>query len=333
MRNVALALFGFALLVSWAVAQNPTPATVGWAEKMIKDKSTHDFGTVARGGKLVHRFTITNIYAVRMEIVSLVSGCGCVTATAGKRSLAPRDETEIEVVMDTTRVVGPKSVAVRFTVGPEFVSSAEVRVSAVVRGDIVFNPGQFTFGSVPRGQSPSMALDVEYAGNLPWAIQEITIRKDFPFTIASRELYRQQGKVGYQLQLTLKPDAPPGTIKEDIYLKTNDPNTPMVPLMVEANVLPALTVAPSPLNLGTVKVGDALIRRVVVRGTKPFTLTAVEGASEVTPAGELKTAPSTVQTLTLQIKMDKPGDFHKTVEIKTEQGDSATLVVEGTAAP
>jgi hypothetical protein len=336
MRTFALALLALVVvLVTRITAQNPTPVTVGWAEKMIKDNPAHDFGTVPRGGKLIHRFPITNIYAVRMEIVSLVSGCGCVTATAAKRVLEPRETTYIEVVMDTSRIQGgqQKAVAVRFTVGPEFVSSAEVRVSASVRGDIVFNPGQFNFGNVPRGQAPVMAVDVEYAGNLPWQIQEITIRKDFPFTITSKELYRQPGRVGYQLQLTLKADAPAGSIKEDLYLKTNDPASPTVPVLVEANVLPALAVAPNPLNLGAVKVGEVLVRRVVVRGNKPFVVTGVDGGSEVTAAGELRTAPAAVQTLTLNIKLDKQGDFQKTVEIKSDQGESAQLIVEGTAVP
>jgi len=323
------------MLVAPGFGQNPvvTSPAVGWAEKMLTTNPVHDFGIVARGGKLVHRLPITNIYAVRMEIVSLVSGCGCVSATSAKRVLEPRETTNIEVVMDTTRVVGPKSVSVRFTVGPEFVSSAEVRVSANVRGDIVFNPGQFNFGSVPHGQTPTMKVDVEYAGQQQWQILEITVGKEFPFTIASKELYRQPGRVGYQLQLTLKPNAPAVPIKEDIFLKTNDPTSPLVPVLVEANIQPTLTVAPASLALGTVKIGEAMVRRVVVRGTKPFVLAAVEGATEVTAAGELKTAPSGVQTLALNIKVDALGDFRKVVEIKTDQGESVQLIVEGTAAP
>lgn len=308
------------------------PAQVGWAEKMLKETS-HDWGTVPRGGKLTHKFRVTNIYAVRMEVVQLTSGCGCVTASAAKRVLEPRESTDLEVVMDTTRVVGPKSVVVKFTVGPEFVSSAEVRVAANVRGDIVFNPGQFNLGSVPRGQTPTQSLDVEYAGGQNWQIKEISIRKDFPFTVASRELYRQQGRVGYQLQLTLKGDAPAGPIKEELYLKTNDPATPLVPILVEANVQAALTVTPGTLTLGTVKVGEPLVRRVVVRGTKPFAIAAVEGGPEVTPAGELRTAPSPVQTLAISVKIDKPGDFRKVVDVKTDAGENVQLVVEGTAVP
>ena len=66
-----LALAALAILTSSASAQ-------GWAEKMFPEGINHDFGTVAKGTQLLHKFKIINIYAVRMEITSIKSGCGCV---------------------------------------------------------------------------------------------------------------------------------------------------------------------------------------------------------------------------------------------------------------
>jgi hypothetical protein len=95
-----------------------------WAAKMFKDGLSHDFGSVPRGAQLFHRFTITNIYAVRMEITDVRSGCGCVTAAAATRVLEPRESTTIDVSMDAHRFIGHKTVAIRVSVGPEFISSA-----------------------------------------------------------------------------------------------------------------------------------------------------------------------------------------------------------------
>src|SRR5262249_11976148 len=102
MRKTLLAL---AVLV--VVTTAPARAQ-GWAEKRFKGNLSHDFGTVARGAQLTHIFTITNIYAVRMEVTSIKSGCGCVTATAAKRVLEPRESTTVEVRMDGKRFSGPK---------------------------------------------------------------------------------------------------------------------------------------------------------------------------------------------------------------------------------
>src|ERR1700722_7301313 len=117
MRKAVLTLTILALASSPALAQ-------GWAEKMFKDGLTHDFGTVPRGAQLFHRFTITNIYAVRMEITSVTAGWRCGTPTALKKVLEPRESTTIDINMDAKRFTGAKTVAVRVTVGPEYVSSA-----------------------------------------------------------------------------------------------------------------------------------------------------------------------------------------------------------------
>src|SRR5205085_2791520 len=76
MRKFALSL------ILLAVMATQSPAQSGWAEKMFDRKVVHDFGSVPRGAQLFHRFPITNIYAVRMEIISVQSGCGCVSAEA-----------------------------------------------------------------------------------------------------------------------------------------------------------------------------------------------------------------------------------------------------------
>ena len=68
MRKVVLALLVLALPVE-AKAQ-------GWAEKMFKDGTNHEFGSVARGGVLFHRFVMTNIYAVPLDITSMTVSCG-----------------------------------------------------------------------------------------------------------------------------------------------------------------------------------------------------------------------------------------------------------------
>ena len=77
---------GFAILmVFWHMALAGAGRAQGWAEKMFQQGTAHDFGVVPKGSQLLFRFPITNIYAVRMEIVQIQPGCGCVSAVASKR--------------------------------------------------------------------------------------------------------------------------------------------------------------------------------------------------------------------------------------------------------
>lgn len=322
-RNAIVTLVVAACLTATVSAQ-------AWAEKMFKGTLTHDFGVIPRGAERVVRFTMTNIYAVRMEITSIKSGCGCVTATAPKRVLEPRESIDIEVRMDARRFAGPKTVGVRITVGPEFISSAELRVTANSRADVVFNPGQVTFGAVSPGQSPAQAIDVEYAGKLAWQVTEV-VTKDTPYTATVKELYRRPGQVGYRLFVTLKADAPVGMHKHDLLLKTNDPGSPTVPVLVEANVQSPVTVTPDVLSLGAIKADAPLTRRVVVRGSKAFKVTGVEGTGAGIELGApLSEREEPVQVVTFKCQPTAEGAFKREIKLQTTLQEKALVVtIEG----
>jgi hypothetical protein len=328
LRHSLVALFVIGFGVAAARAQQP------WAEKMFKEGLNHDFGSVPRGAQLSHRFILTNLYAVRMEIISVKSGCGCVTAKAEKVSLEPRESTTIEVTMDARRFTGPKAVGITVTVGPDFVSSAQLRVSANSRADIVFNPGQVSFGTVTRGQAASQVIDVEYAGVLDWQVTEASA-KDLPVEVSLSELYRRPGQVGYRVRVVLKADAPVGALKGDLFLKTNDPASPILPVLVEGVVQSNLTVSPAALSLGAVKLGETVTRRVVVRGNKPFRVLGVDGLGEgiqLDPAPSATSAP--VQVVSFKCVFAKAGDFKHVVKIKTDLQDAPVVVtIDGSAAP
>jgi hypothetical protein len=325
MRNGLLALLALALTAAAAPAQ-------GWAEKMFKGELSHDFGTVPRGAQLVHRFTVTNIYAVRMEITNIKSGCGCVTATAAKRVLEPRESSTVEVRMDARRFAGSKTVAVTVAVGPDYISRADLKVTANSRADVVFNPGQVSFGTVTQGQSPAQAIDVEYAGALNWEVKEVLAR-EVPYAATIKEIYRRPGQVGYRLTVTIKPDAPVGALRHELFLKTNDPASPLVPVLVEANVQTGLSVSPSVLRLDTVKVNTNLVRRVNLRGNKPFKVLAVdELGNGIALGAPLNKAEGAVQTLTFTCRFAEPGPFKRELKIKTSLQDAPVVVtIEGSA--
>ena len=329
MRKVYLAL------VALAIAAAPASAD-GWAEKMFKDGLTHDFGVVPRGAQLVHRFTITNIYAVRMEITNIKSGCGCVSASREKRVLESKESAVLEVRMDGKRFVGPKTVGVSVTVGPEFISTAEIKVSANGRSEVVFNPCEVNFGAVARGQTPIKQIEVEYAGSLDFRVDQV-LAKDVPYTAKIEEYYRRKTRAGYQvgyrLSVSLKPDAPVGTHHHDMYLKTNDPANSLVPLLIESSVQSLVQVAPSQLDLGAIRTGTPLIRRVVVRGNKPFTIKGVEGTGDGVELGaEIAARESTAHFLTFKCQATKAGAFRHEIKIVTSlQETPVSVVIEGTA--
>jgi hypothetical protein len=306
-----------------------------WAEKLFKDgKTTHDFGSVPRGTQLFHRFKLYNIYAVPLEITTRF-GCNCVTVTPSTRVLQPKQEGYIDVYMDARRFTGPKTVTIHFTVGPEYVSTAAIQVSANSRADVVLNPGQISFGVIQQGQKPQpQTLDVEYAGVLDWRVTEIA-GHSYPVEATFKEQYRRPGQVGYRVTVSLKADAPSGALKCELFLKTNDPASPLVPVLVEATVQASLSVVPSNLNLGNLKLGESITKKVIVRGNKPFRVLAVDGAGEGVATEPLPTVAAPTQIVLIKCQPDKVGNLKRQLKLKTDLDKESvvTVTVEGVVEP
>jgi hypothetical protein len=330
----------FALCALAVLAPAPVNAQA-WADKMFGDKEnlTHDFKSVARGAQLFHRFKITNIYAVPMDITNLRSSCTCGTVKVTKKTLQPREEGFIEVTMDTKRFTGPKTLLIYVTVGPQYTSTAELKLTAISRADVVFNPGEINFGAVPRGQTRTQDVDVEYAGVLDWKVSEV-VTNGAPVDVTLKEWYRnpgkpgQPGKVGYKINVALKTDAPAGTLKYELLLKTNDPASPLVPLLVEATIQAPLSVTPATVNFGTVKAGEAKSQRVLVRGGKPFRIVAVEGLEEGLTT-EFPADAGEARIVVIKWTAAKTGELDCPLVIKTDldKDSSVKLTVTGKVEP
>jgi hypothetical protein len=73
----------------------------------------------------------------------------------------------------------------------------------------------------------------------------------------------------------LSENAPPGFLDSEIILQSDDAGRANVPLSVSAHVVPALTVSPALVYLGTLQAGQQASGRLVVRGGSAFRVTEV----------------------------------------------------------
>jgi hypothetical protein len=321
------------LSASLASAQEMRP----WAEKLFSNTTSHDFGNVPHGAQLSFRFPFTNIYQVPLDVTISRVSCGCVTATTSTPNVKTRESGFIEVKLNTRTFTGDRRVRIYVTFsGAQYYSTAELKANTFSRPDVVFNPGDINFGVVAQGQTPSANLEVDYAGVLSWRVTEV-VPNGLPVEIRPPEaLDRSQtpGRVGYRLTVNLRADAPVGPVKGEILLKTNDPASPLLPVLVEANVQPSLTVAPATLR-PSLKVNEATTLTVVVRGIKDFRILSVEGLENgVSLAGPLPDVPEKTHRLGLKIQRTTPGEFHQKIQIKTDfQSNPVTVTVEGNASP
>lgn len=324
MRKAVLTLVILALSYQPAGAQ-----TTAWADKLFAGDLVHDFGVVPRGTQLKYSFKMTNIYKVPLEITSVRVTCGCLTVKESTKVLQPNETGFLHMNMDGTRFSGQKTIRVYVTVGPEYVSTATLTVSANARLDVVFNPGEIDFGLIHRGQSPTRFIDVEYAGSLPWAVSEIVKSAAAPFELKAEEL-RNRVNRGYRIHATIKPDAPAGPFKQEIILKTNDPSSSTLAFHVLGNVQATLSVLPELVNLTSVKIGDTETKKILVRGTRPFRILGIDGQGDgITASTQDREATS--QIVEIRFQPARAGEMKKSLLIRTDlDNETVAVTVQGT---
>jgi hypothetical protein len=306
--------YSFALLAGlWAAGP---AAAASWADALF-DELSKDFGSVPRGPTLVHHFRVTNTTQAPVHVASVRVSCGCVSAAAVQTWLQPGESTSVEARMDTTRFYGVKSVTVYVMFDRPAVEEVRLWVQANARNDFSVTPDTLAFGQVRRGSAPAAAVAVTFYG--AGDTQVVDVRAESNYVRAElREVRREGSLVGYELAARLRPDTPVGKWFTDVWLQTNNAAIPQVRVPLTVDVESALTVSPEAVALGQVPVGGESERRVIVRGSRPFKITGVQGAGG--PLAVRDSAPDSkpIHVLTVRLRGDKPGELTRTLRIHTD---------------
>jgi hypothetical protein len=332
-----------------APAPAPAQPQIQWANKFfLPDIATnreqpapveikHNFGEVPHGTLCVHKFTITNIYNVPMQITEVRKSCGCLDYIPMNKTLQPNETADFTIMMNSGKFVGLNTQTFSVTFGPNYVSTATIKVSATSRADVSINPGNVSFGAVPQGTKVNQTLSIKYSGrNRDWKLTEV-VPVQGPFEIKLTELNRGgliRGGAEYQVDVSIKPTAGPGPLSEQVSIKTNDTTHPIVQLMVTGTITAPLEVAPNKVRLDPVAVGQTTGQRVSIRAAKPFKILGVDNAGDgITvelPMLGVNGAPvPNVQVITVKFEPSAAGVVSRVLRIRTDlEGGVAVLPVE-----
>lgn len=239
------------------------------------DATSHDFGSVPHGAVQIHRFTLTNTTGSTLHVSSFHSSCKCATPVVAEPTAAPGEKLFVDVQYNTQTFTGPRSMVITVTFDQPRYESIQLRVSGVSRQDVVFNPSQISLGILSKGQPANGQVKIEYAGPADWKVEEVTAADGLE--VAFEQVYREPRKVGYLVKVNVPADVPAGPIFKTIQLKTNDAKMPTLSIPVTGTVEALLTAAPDRLQLGPIKMGDKLTKRIVLKGKSPFSLEKITG--------------------------------------------------------
>jgi hypothetical protein len=109
---------------------------------MTFEESSYDFGTIAEGDTVVHKFVFINTGKTPLIVHNATAQCGCTVPEPPKEPVAPGEKGEIKVVFNSKGKPGPASKAVTIT------ANTEPSVNQVVLKGIVNAAHSETQGSV-----------------------------------------------------------------------------------------------------------------------------------------------------------------------------------------
>ncbi len=232
------------------------------------------------GADTVFKFQAKNIYKQDIELLSVRSSCGCTTPVIDKKVLKTGEIGYVTATFNTRTFTGVHgatlTVEVRWNdAGNWRHGEAQLRVDGNIRGDVVFTPGAVKFETVDQGAKAEQKVDVSYSGRADWKVVDVRGASD-ALEVELTQTKRYTGLVSYQLLVRLKDSAAAGRFNEQLVLVTNDSENPRIPIYVTGNVVPQISVSPESITLDSVKKGEEVSRKFLVRGKSPFKITSIQ---------------------------------------------------------
>lgn len=299
-----------------------------WARGMFST-TNHEFGTVARSAKTEYRFEFENRSNQEVHVRSVRASCGCTTPIIETKIVKPGQTGAILARFNTDTFTGQRQATLTVTFEKPQFSEVQLQVKGYIRSDIVFNPGEASFGTVNEGAEKSLSIDLDYAGRADWKVVEVKSNDNF-VNVASTEISRVGNRIKYRLDVELKGNAPSGALQSELIIKTNDMRMTSVPLRLLANVQPTIAVSPQLVSLGQVKQGEQTKQILVLKGAEPFRIMEINSqdfdvkfeASEESKA--LHTLPLTLSPLGAQ------GQIKGKILVKTDLHGESTVSLDAT---
>jgi hypothetical protein len=298
-----------------------------WARKMFKE-SSHDFGNVARGAKTQFRFKFENMYMEPLHVVGVRSSCGCTSAEVTKHDLKTWETGEVVATFNTNAFLGNHSATITVTFDKPFMAEVQLQVKGNIRGDVTLQPGLVDLGTIDAGQVAEKRISVARASNGGWQIVDVR-SANTNFEVEVIETHRSPVQVAYDLLVRLKPTAPPGYVKDQLFLMTNDANSTQIAVDVEGRVVSNLTVSPSSLMLGTLAPGQSVQKNIMIsdRGNRQFKV--LEIACDDSFSFKLPATARERHMIPITFTAGKePGKVSKEIKIVTDLGKNVVASVK-----
>lgn len=316
MRRITLAVAVVLLAASTAHAQE-------WATKMFKI-TNHNFGTVAKAAKTEYEFEFYNPYVEDVHVLGVRASCGCTSVEVVTPNLKTYETGTIKAIFNTHLFTGQHGATLTVSIDRPYPAEVQLQVNGYIRDDVQVIPGSVQMGQVEQGRAAVQQVSVNHNGG-GWQI--VDVRSSNPHIKGQAiAVNNGWGQTNYNLVVQLDGAAPAGYFRDSLQLVGSDQQA--VPVMVEGQVLAAITVSPSSLFMGVVPPGQTAQKQLVVQGSRPFRIKSITcddpsfkfNTDAAQEAKLVHVIPVTFKAGTKEGKITQP------IRIETELGSPAQAI-------
>jgi hypothetical protein len=310
-------------------------ATVGFANAGAPDyfkETKKDFGTSPIGPVLTHYFEIKNTSPNTVTMGTPRIGCGCVSATLMKATLAPGETTYLIAYMDTKKIPNhQRGVNKTVTVSVPFLSpnveEVVTSVTTVAREDLFFTPDSLRFGTVSTGAGAKSSMKVTLYNQPNWQVTQAQSTGKF-VSVEFKEFARKPNEVVYEIVATLKPDCPIGNWMSEVVLSTNAGGIDKLRIPVSVVVNSPIAAEPVELKFGDVIVDkEAAPRQILLQSQTPFKVLEVKGTDGKISVKPVTDGSRATHILNVNVKAGEIGELLRKLEIVTDSKDMPMVIV------
>jgi hypothetical protein len=277
MRIARLLSAALVSLAAAACAQEPAPlppaapAVAAPAEApapiIFCEQPTFDFGAAESGQIITHEFVLTNRGTAQLDIGSVRPSCGCTVANISTQAVPPGGVARVTAQLNLAGRSGPQHKAITVDSNDPKQPQLTLMLSGNVADSILITPGQLIFGQLSHTSSTVAEVILSSGNGQTFNITGVALA----MPVFTTEVTPREAGKSYSITVRTKPPMTPGNYQSVMRISTDSPSKPAVDVLVAANVVGDLVVAPTEITLAE-QPGQKATRFIVLRTSsgQPF---------------------------------------------------------------
>ncbi|HOW18704.1 MAG TPA: DUF1573 domain-containing protein, partial [Phycisphaerae bacterium] len=217
------------------------PVLTGPPPTVKIDELTYDFGKQVGIESVSHTFKLKNLGPGTLTIEGVQPQCGCTTAGAWEKTVAPGAEWQLPITLRTAGSEGRLTKFITVRTNDPKMREFRYTITGEVKSRYAFKPMRhFQLGRVSRDKETRSVITVTNQTETPIVFKKASVDSKF-FQVALREL--SPGKE-YEITLVTVPPLNEGFTQGKVTIETDCREQPTVEMFVYAMVPPRLTLTP-----------------------------------------------------------------------------------------